>query len=236
MLSVLVPVYNEEEILESSLARIHAYLREKGLDHEVIVVDNGSTDATPEICKRLQEAYPWLAVRCLPERGVGTAFVEAVRAANGEFLVSLDVDLSVDLAFLEHAADLLKYADMVAGCKTMGSQRRTLLRIVGSQLYIMCTQIFFDLALPDYSIGAKAYRRSSILPALPHLDPWTGYVLEIVLVLKQRRKKILQIGIDCEDLRVSRFNLLHEGLYRYWHLYRSFRNLRWHGSWLHKAQ
>src|SRR5690606_19461410 len=139
---------------------------------------------------------------------------------------------SIELNFLDYAADLLKFADMVAGSKTMGRQRRGLIRVLGSQLYILFTLALFDLTLSDYSMGAKAFRRESILEALPHLDDWTGYVFELALFLKNRGRKIIQIGVDCEDTRKSRFNLIHEGFYRYRHLFFTHRRSRMPGSWL----
>jgi len=117
----------------------------------------------------------------------------------------------------------------------MGSQRRSFVRVLGSQLYIGLTNLLFDLTVSDYSIGSKAFRRSSILPALEHIDAWTGHMFELSIYLKQRGKRIIQVGIDCDDRRKSHFNLIHEGLFRYWHLYRCRRELKKQGSWLAAA-
>lgn len=232
MLSILIPVYNEEALLEQSVQRIHRHLEASGIAHEVLVTSNGSTDRTAAIGGQLAASHSWFRFFDLRERSVGKAFVNGVQNARGEYIVCVDIDLSIELNFLDYAADLLKFADMVAGSKTMGRQRRGLIRVLGSQLYILFTLALFDLTLSDYSMGAKAFRRESILEALPHLDDWTGYVFELALFLKNRGRKIIQIGVDCEDTRKSRFNLIHEGFYRYRHLFLTHRRSRMPGSWL----
>lgn len=234
-LSVLFPVYNEETILESSVLLVHAYLKKNAIEHEILVTSNGSTDATVVIGEKLAAEHEWLKFFALEERSVGAAFVHGVTNARNEYLVSLDVDLSSDLIFLVHAHKLLEGCDFVAGSKTLGQQNRSAIRMIGSQLYIFISQLCLGLPLTDYSIGCKAFRRSAILPALPHLSKWTGYILELSLYLPLQNKRVIQIGIQCNDTRSSRFNLFHEAFFRYWHLFRSWRLLKDQQSWLHQS-
>ena len=124
---------------------------------------------------------------------------------------------------------------MVVGSKSMGSQKRSFIRVLGSQLYILFTQMLFGLSLSDYSIGSKGYRKKAIASALPHMDSWTGYVFELCLFLNQRKAKIIQVGIDCDDNRRSHFNIFHEGFYRYWHLFKCWRLLQKRNSWFYTA-
>lgn len=233
MITVFIPIYNEEVLLEPSAKRVHEYLTEKQIEHEIIVVSNGSTDGSNEIGQRLARETTWLRFFELTERGPGRAFVLGVKEARGESIVTLDIDLSSDINFLDYAITLLKHGAMVVGSKTMGEQRRSLFRLLGSQAYIFVSQAAFDLTISDFSIGCKALRRSEILAALPHLDHWTGYIFELALYLKTRGRKILQVSIDCNDKRKSRFNLFHEASHRYLHLYRCWRLLKRKDSWLH---
>jgi len=235
MISILIPVCNEEELLESSLGRVHQFLESRALEHEVIVVSNGSSDLSNQILERLAGPNGWLRYFVLPERSVGRAFARGISEARGETVISLDADLSFDLQFIEYAQDLLRHADMVVGSKTMGRQRRFFLRAFASQMYILFAQLLFDLTISDYSIGCKAYRRAAVLPALGFIDDWTGYVLELCLYLNRSGKRIVQIGVDCDDRRRSKFNLLHEGAYRYWHLFRCWRKLHSGKGWLSGA-
>lgn len=226
MLTIFIPVYNEEEILSPSVTTVEQYLVGRQIPFEIIVVDNGSTDRTAEIGSALAAKHSWFRFYTLSERGAGRAFILGAQQAQGEYIITLDIDLSSDLIFIDYALDLLKYSDMVVGSKTMGQQRRSLLRLLGSQSYILCTQLLLNLTLSDYSIGSKAYRREWILPALDRLDTWTGYTLELAVFMQRTGKRICQIGINCDDRRKSHFNLLHEGFYRYRHLYRVWKKYR----------
>ena len=233
MLSILIPIYNEAPILEQSVSKVHAYLSQRDYDFEILVVNNGSTDNSAELCAKLAAQYPWFRYATLVQKGVGKAFALGVEQARGDQIVSLDCDLSFDLRFIDYAHDLLRYCDMVVGSKTMGKQRRSALRVVASQFYIMFAQLCFGLTISDYSIGCKAYRREAILKALPHIDSWTGYVLELSIFLELHDRRMIQVGVDCDDRRKSKFNLLHEGFYRYYHLYRCLRLSQDPRSWFH---
>lgn len=236
MISLLIPVYNEEGILRNSIARLQEWLSARGTAFEVIVVDNGSTDRTESICRELQTQFPWFRYFQIPERSVGKAFAKGVREARYPFVISMDADLSVDLTFIQHAQSLLHHCDMVVGSKTLGKQNRSIVRVLGSQAYLFVTQILFQMTITDFSMGAKAYRRDLILPILDEIDDWTAYVFEICVWLIHNQKTVLQIGVSCDDKRKSRFNIWHEGFYRYRNLYRVWRELKDPHSWLRRIQ
>lgn len=231
MLTVLIPAFNERGILEDTICRLHSHLSSCSLEHEVLVVSNGSDDGTNELGLDLARKYEWFRFHILPEKGPGRAFVKGVQEARGDIVISLDADLSFNLQFIDYAKDLLSHADMVVGSKILASQKRSVVRVLASQAYILFAQLLLGLTISDYSIGCKAYRRASILEALPYIDPWTGYVIELCVFLKMRKQAILQIGVDCDDRRKSHFNLLYEGYYRYLHLYKLWRSLRSANSW-----
>jgi glycosyltransferase involved in cell wall biosynthesis len=104
MLSIIIPVYNEEAILKDSLSRVLAELETHQHDFEIIIASNGSTDRTVEIATRLAEEDRRISVFQIDECAPGRAFAQAARQARGEFLITLDADLSSDLIFIEYAA------------------------------------------------------------------------------------------------------------------------------------
>lgn len=228
--SILIPVLNEEELLERSLKKLESFLSEQGIAAEILILDNGSTDRTEEIGRAAKNER--IRYFRLPERGPGRAFQLGVKEATGEYLITLDADLSSDLSFVKHASLLLPHVDAVVGAKTFGHQRRTLFRVLGSQTFILCSQFLFDIPIADFSMGSKAFRRKDVLPIVENLDHWTGYILEIVLFLALRKKQIIQISVDCDDTRQSRFNLLHEAQYRFRHLWRMRELIRKKHSWI----
>ena len=236
MISIVIPVFNEELILKGSIEKLSVWLKDHPTPFEVIAVDNGSTDRTPELAREIEKIYPWFRFFQIPQKSVGKAFAKGVREAKYEFIISLDADLSVGLIFIEYAESLLKYSSMVVGSKTLGQQKRSMVRILGSQIYLVVTQVLFQMTITDFSMGAKGYRKSVILPILDSIDTWTAYVFEICTWLILNKKTVLQIGVFCDDNRKSRFNIWHEGYYRYMNLYRVWKELKNPESWFQKIK
>jgi len=236
MISIVIPVFNEEQILEDSISRLSEWLRMRTEPFEVLVVDNGSTDRTPQIAEELEKTYSWFRFFQIPQKSVGKAFAKGVREARYPYIISLDCDLSVDLIFIQYAESLLKYSAMVVGSKTLGSQKRSFIRVLGSQFYLFVTQVLFNMTITDFSMGAKGYRKDLILPVLDKIDWWTAYVFEICVWLIHHKKTVIQVGVACEDLRKSRFNIWHEGFYRYSNLFRVWKELKKPDSWFNRIQ
>jgi glycosyltransferase involved in cell wall biosynthesis len=223
-LSLLIPLYNEEECLIPNLGRLLVFLRARGLDAEVILGSNGSTDATAAIGRLLQEACPKrIRFFHLPERGiVGRVFKESVRLASAPHLVSVDADLSIDLDFIPRAHALLSTSDVVVGSKQSGSQARSLLRRIGSGAFILCAQLLLGLPYDDYSIGAKAYRKEIFDGWAEQMSDDTNYVMDILYHSNRKGLEIAVLPVECCDWRASRFRLLGEAFVKYTHLLRLF--------------
>lgn len=219
-LTILIPAYNEEAILAANIDRLRAVLKEREIGkYEIILVSNGSIDRTVEIANACAAGRNDLAVIALDRRGVGRAFKEGIRRAQYDRLVCLDLDLTIDLAFIESSAASLATADIVIGSKQTGAQQRSLFRRLASAAFIGCTRHLLGLEFTDYSIGAKAYRRSTVIPYLPALADGSAYVVQLIAWGHRDGVPIAEIPIWCDDRRRSKFNLLHEGLYRFGSLF-----------------
>ncbi len=227
-ITVFVPLYNEEEILERNVGVVLGFLERFELPCELILGSNGSTDRTPEIGRRLAETHPGRVVFFhLDRRGPGRAFARAVKCARFTYLVCLDADLSVELSFVADAVDALEQYDAVVGSKLLGTQKRSAFRIMASECFIMFTNLLLRMPYRDYSIGAKAYRTEAIRPFVDKVDAHTFYTQEMLYQLKKTGGRIIEVPVRCDDRRASRFNLLHEGFYRYGKLFGLWlRNLR----------
>jgi len=219
-LTLLIPAYNEEAILSANIDRLRALLKERDIEkYEIILVSNGSTDRTVDIAEACARGRDDLHVIALERRGVGRAFKEGIRRAHYDRVVSLDLDLTIDLAFIESAVASLTNADIVIGSKQTGAQQRSLFRQLASAAFIACTRNLLGLEFTDYSIGAKAYRRSIVIPYLPALADGSAYVVQLIAWGHRDGVPITEIPIWCDDRRRSKFNLLHEGLYRFGSLF-----------------
>lgn len=213
--TIIIPAYNEESILAANLDRLIRHLEGIGGQFEIVVVSNGSTDKTVELSQEAQRSDPRLHVIAIGRRGVGRAFKAAATHARYEYLISMDMDLSVDLAFIDQARTLLASSDIVIGSKQTGSQRRSPVRWLASTIFIWCARRLLGITVTDYSIGAKGYRRSWVMPYLDRLDDDTAYVLQLVAWGRRDGARTAEIPVSCEDLRRSKFSLLHEGVHKF---------------------
>ena len=218
--TVGIPVYNEEAILVPNTERLIAFLDGLGRDYEVLIGSNGSTDSTTALGKDLTRRFPQVTFFHLPERGVGLAFREFVRRARHPLLVSVDMDLSIDLSFVPAALALLDTHDIVVGSKKMGNQKRSFLRKLGSDSFLRATRLLLGLDYDDYSIAAKAFRVATLRRFGDRINEGSSYVLEICYLTKRTGGRIVQVPVSCEDWRTSKFNLVNEALYKYGHLLR----------------
>ena len=143
-----------------------------------------------------------------------------MRRAKHPFLVSVDMDLSVDIGFVATAVELLETHDIVVGSKKMGNQNRTLFRRLGSDSFLQATRLLLGLTYDDYSIAAKAFRVDVLRKFVDRINEGSSYVLEICYLTHRAGGQVVQVPVSCEDWRKSKFNLMHEAVYKYSHLVR----------------
>lgn len=119
-LSVVFPVYNEEENIPILLREIAAALDGRGWSYEIVAVDDGSADRSLEVLRSLRAEHPTLRVLALEKNSGQTAALDAAwRAAQGRLVVSLDADLQNDPADIPAMMQKLEQAkaDMVIGIR-----------------------------------------------------------------------------------------------------------------------
>jgi glycosyltransferase involved in cell wall biosynthesis len=218
--TVGIPVYNEEAILVPNTERLLAYLDRLGSEYEVIIGSNGSSDSTTALGVDLSRRFANVSFFHVPERGVGHAFREFVARARHPLLVSLDMDLSVDLEFVPSALRLLETHDIVVGSKKLGKQKRSLFRRLGSDSFLHVVRLLLGLTYDDYSIAAKAFRVETLRRFADRINDGSSYVLEMCFLTQRSGGRIVQVPVSCEDWRASKFNLLNEAVYKYGHLLR----------------
>lgn len=213
-LSIIIPVYNEQEIITSNINKLIELFKKQKIAYEIILSNNGSTDNTLKLAKELEKKHKSIRVISIQEKGVGTVFKKAVKLARYSNIVSQDMDLSTDLNFIPQALKLLKNHDIIIGSKIMGSQKRSFFRKMPSAIFIFLVKLILGLPYRDYSMAAKAYKRNAIIKHIGKVDYGTSYVIDLIYFAKKDKKKIIEIPVQCIDKRKSKFNILHESLYR----------------------
>lgn len=169
--SVLVPAKDEAENLPEFLAQCEAVLRDAAFVAQVVVVDDGSTDETPQVLSALAARYPFLVVeRHRSQQGIAEALRTAGMAARGAVFVFYPADLQflpADIPALV-APILAGEADLVTGAK-QGQYERAFV----SGIYNRLCRLLFGLNVTDLN-SVKAYRRE-IVAAVPARPDWHRY-------------------------------------------------------------
>ena len=100
--SIVIPVYNEEGILHSSVVDLVTSLDELGWDYELLLAENGSSDRTVALGEELSKKYPRVSIHSLGEPNYGKALKEGIRRARGRFVICDEIDLC-DTDFYQRA-------------------------------------------------------------------------------------------------------------------------------------
>ena len=125
LISVIIPVYNEEGIIESSVIALREGLRETGWSFEILLAENGSRDRTVELCRSLSNKYDEVRFFSISEPNYGAALKEGILRATGVYVVCDEIDLC-DLGFYRRAVERLMNDDaaMVVGVEDARGRRR----------------------------------------------------------------------------------------------------------------
>ena len=173
--SVLVPAKDEAENLPLFMEQAAAAFADSAVRFEVVVVDDGSKDATWAVLERLREQYPFLqAVRHRTQRGIADALRTGWLNSRGDILVFYPADLQFkpeDIPRLV-APIVANEADMVTGFK-QGKYEKAFV----SRIYNWLSRSLFDVPVKDLN-SVKAYRRE-IMEALPVRPDWHRYMIVI---------------------------------------------------------
>jgi glycosyltransferase involved in cell wall biosynthesis len=200
-LSILVPLYNEEEFVANLLERVIAAPLPTGFEREIIVADDGSTDASVEEVEAVAARFPGV-IRLLKtdrNRGKGSALRRAIAEARGEFSIIQDADLEYDpREYGKILAALIDgRADAVFGSRfVVAGERRVLYfwhSLANHFLTGMCN-IVADLNLTDMETCYKAFR-TSLLKSIPIRSERFGFEPEITIKLAKRQARIYETPI-----------------------------------------
>src|SRR5580658_8631960 len=200
--SILVPLYNEEEFVATLLERVMAAPLPEGLEREIIVADDGSTDASVLEVEGVAAKYPG-AIRLLKtdrNQGKGAALRRAIAAARGEFSIIQDADLEYNPNEIGKVLGPLLdgRADAVFGSRFMSSGERRVLYFwhsLANHFLTGLANIFADLNLTDMETCYKAFR-TPLLQSIPLRSERFGFEPEITIKLAKRQARIYETPIS----------------------------------------
>ncbi|MBI4504208.1 MAG: glycosyltransferase family 2 protein [Chloroflexi bacterium] len=157
-LSVVLPAYNEEANVAATASEAAAVLTRLGLDYEIVVVDDGSHDATAAVVRRLAAENPRVRlVQHATNRGYGAALASGFAAARGDLVFLTDADKQFDIAEIERLLPHLAHADIVAGYRA--PRRDPPLRVLFGRAWNALVNAVFGYTARDVDCAFKLFRR-----------------------------------------------------------------------------
>jgi len=195
-LSIIVPVYNEVDTIQNVLEKVQSV----GLNKEIIIVDDGSTDGSREFLQKLNQTEN-LQIFFQPEnQGKGAAIRKALPAVSGDVVVFQDADLEYDpqdyLRLIKPIID--DQADVVYGSRFKGEAPKRMLffwHFAGNQFLTFLSNVFSNLNLSDMETCYKMFR-ADLIPKLNLKENRFGIEPEITAKFAKLKVRIYEIGIS----------------------------------------
>lgn len=191
-LTVVMPCLNEAETVATCVRKAVAFLADNGIDGEVVVADNGSTDGSRQLA-----ADAGARVVPIPERGYGNALMGGIIAAHGEYVIMGDADDSYDFTnLMPFIIELRKGYDLVMGNRFKGGiapgAMPPLHKYLGNPVLSFVGRLFFRSAVGDFHCGLRGFRRDSAI-ALGLQATGMEFASEMVVKATLAKQKITEV-------------------------------------------
>lgn len=218
-ISIVIPTFNEEKIIYTNLARLHGFLNQINDNFEIIVVDDGSSDAT---CSIVGEAKRLISPKIIlipnsSNQGKGAVVKQGMLASNGEYIFFTDADLPYELSFIESGLDRLKQDwEIVTGSRYEANKKNQgksfTPRTFTSKIFRSISHVLIQTKANDTQCGFKGFRKN-VAGQLFGLSMIKGFGFDIeILFLANKFNSIvgnLPVTYSNES-RVSRVKLVRD--------------------------
>lgn len=204
-IDILFPVLNEHLRLEKGITRCMEYMQENIFDeYQLVIVDNGSTDDTPEIACKLSEKYEQVKYVRLNQKGVGIAFKTGIEMTTADIVGYMDIDLSTDLKYLKKTIELfekcpdLQYVNGTRFSKNSDTQGRKWYRKITSAGLIFILKNEFHMQATDALCGFTFLRSNLAKNLVSECTDDNGWFYTVEFLLRAER-----MGANIFDMPVT---------------------------------
>lgn len=208
IINIVIPVLNEERVLERSVKTTIEYLNNNGLggNYWITIADNGSTDRTFEIALGLCEKYEQVKCFKVSRKGVGLAFREAIKKNSCDLIGYMDVDLATDLKHLKQVYSMLSVSNtsvvvgsrLLPGAKVVG---RTLKREITSRGLNFLLHVILHVKFTDAMCGFKFYEKKiaeKLIAECSQTDGWF-FCAEMLIQAEWDGIHVEEIAVEWHD-------------------------------------
>lgn len=224
LVTIVIPVYNEEEIIVQSLDTLNTFLMgaEFPYRYQIIVADNASTDRTLAVVMEYATEHSEVSLLKLTKKGKGYAIRTAWEHVEDGVLSFMDADLSSDITSFKSLIDtiVLGFADLSIGNR-LGENSKIVsvkkFRKFSSRVYNVMARAFLRTGIDDHQCGFKAISSQSFKTLIPDLTE-TGFFFDTELIAVARKRGLLinQEDIVWIDSPTSKVSIISDSLKMFW--------------------
>ncbi len=195
-LSIFFPFWNEEENIEKVIENAKKIASGVAAKWEIIMVDDGSTDRTLQIARRLAEKDKQLqVVSHQPNRGYGAAITAGFTHAKYQYIVFTDGDLQFDFSEITKFIDKIEKADIVIGYREQRKDKNLFKRLLLMYLLKIGDLLLFQFSFKDIDCAFKMFRREALEQLLPLRSEGAMVSTEILAKAVKKKMKIVEVGV-----------------------------------------
>lgn len=211
---VVIPVYNEERVLQHSVSRLREFLQQRcPYRWRIVVADNASVDNTLAVAKRLSSLYQEVDYIHLDQKGRGRALRRAWLESDADVVGYMDVDLSTELEAFPPLIDglIVEGYDVAIGSRLKKGAvvERQLKREIISRFYNLLIKLMFWNKFSDAQCGFKALTRKAVEDLVPVVkDEGWFFDSELLLRAEQKGYRIYEVPVKWIDDPDSRVNIV----------------------------
>ena len=194
-ISVIIPVYNEETHIENTITEIHETLKNSSIkDYEIIVVDDGSTDNTPEILKK--STLDFQLFRHEQNKGYGSSLKCGIRRSKHEIIAITDADGTYPVQDIPKLYNEISDCDMVVGARTKKKVKIPLIRRPAKWLLAKLANYLAETKIPDLNSGLRLFRKTDALRLWGILPKGFSFTTTLTLAMLTNDMQVKFIPID----------------------------------------
>jgi dolichyl-phosphate beta-glucosyltransferase len=231
LLTIIVPAYNEERRLPETLPQVVAFAEAQGYPVEVLVVDNASTDHTPDIARKIAAKHPCVSLLYQPIQGKGAAVRKGMLAGQGTHLFMCDADLAMPIEEVSKflPPTLSDYDVAIASREAPGAVRYAEpgYRHLMGRVFNFLVRLLAVPGIQDTQCGFKCFHREVAHDVLSvqTIDGW-AFDVELLHIAQRRGYRIVEVPIHWYYGEGSRLSPLRDS----WNMLREVLRIRRNGE------